>query len=388
LLGWLDGEAKHFSEVVGLRHATTITATTQRISVKEREPVKPPVETSRRPVSTTTTKEKSGKVLQDDTKIDPGQAKQIKVLAHEIADELGRLSGKDELHNVYLLFRREFGLRAYSHLPRSRFEEGLAFMIAWRNEVETARRAVSTPPRIEARDREPEPSQPTVPDRRIHEKTGIEMIRIPAGRGSFGVKVINIPEYWIGRYPVTNAQYKRFLDANQDHRVPYMERGGCEPYNWDSKSRTFPAGKAHYPVVLVSWDDAKAYCDWAGLVMPTEQQWEKAARGKHGWIYPWGNMWSPGRCNTREAGIDGTTPVGQYSPVGDSPYCCADMCGNVWEWTSSWYRKAQIGCVLRGGSWGSNQRTAALTTRITNITRYHREFNYGFRVAAPADPGS
>ena len=91
----------------------------------------------------------------------------------------------------------------------------------------------------------------------------------------------------------------------------------------------------------VSWYDVVTYCRWLSKVtgkpyrLPSEAEWEKAARGSEGWIYPWGNEWDEKLCNSLEGGKGGTSPVGMYSPAGDSPYDCADMAGNVWEWTRS-----------------------------------------------------
>jgi formylglycine-generating enzyme required for sulfatase activity len=102
-----------------------------------------------------------------------------------------------------------------------------------------------------------------------------------------------------------------------------------EPYNWDRQSRTFPPYKAGHPVVLVSWHDAVAYAGWAGKRLPTEEEWEKAARGTDGRKYPWGDQeLTPELCYF-DRNVGGTTPVGRYSPQGDSPYGCVDMAGNV-----------------------------------------------------------
>ena len=141
---------------------------------------------------------------------------------------------------------------------------------------------------------------------------------MPAGKFLYGddKKEVELPQFWIAKAPVTNAQYARFV----------AETGREPPDHW--KGKTPPQKIAGHPMTYVSWDDAVAYATWAGGRLPTEEEWEKAARGTDGREYPWGK-WAEGRCNTKEAGIGGTTPVGQYSPQGDSPYGCQDCAGNV-----------------------------------------------------------
>ncbi|MCI0518808.1 MAG: SUMF1/EgtB/PvdO family nonheme iron enzyme, partial [Chloroflexi bacterium] len=140
---------------------------------------------------------------------------------------------------------------------------------------------------------------------------------------------LELPEYWIGKYPVTNLEYQAFI---KDGPHP-------PPRGWDGAS--YPADEGDHPVVNVSWRDSVAYCAWLSAqtgkryTLPSEAEWEKAARGADGRVYPWGDDFDKTRCNTREGGHGDTSPVGRYSPRGDSPYGCADMSGNVWEWTRS-----------------------------------------------------
>lgn len=145
---------------------------------------------------------------------------------------------------------------------------------------------------------------------------------------------VDLPEFWIDRELVTNVEYKKFLDANPAFPVPALDLDAVRPLNWDAAARAFPAGRDNYPVVLVTWGDAAAYCKWAGKRLPTEAQWEKAARGTDGRVYPWGNRWDANRTAAGKSGARDAAPVGQFSG-GASPYGAYDMVGNLWQWTSS-----------------------------------------------------
>jgi formylglycine-generating enzyme required for sulfatase activity len=200
------------------------------------------------------------------------------------------------------------------------------------------------------------------------QQIGIELVQIPTGEFLYGddKRRVYLPEYWIAKTPVTNRQYKAFVDATR-HRTP--------PH-W--KSGKIPVGKEDHPIVYVSWHDAAAFCQWAGVALPSEQQWEKAARGTDGRKYPWGAA-EPDkhRCNfNRDVGD--TTPVGKY-PAGANGLF--DMAGNVWEWCADWYE--QGGRVMRGGSWLVSARWVRCAYRDWSNpgSRYD---SVGFRVVSPA----
>jgi formylglycine-generating enzyme required for sulfatase activity len=233
-----------------------------------------------------------------------------------------------------------------------------------------------------------------------------EMIHIPAGEFTMGsdaglenerpAHTVYTAAFYIDRFPVTNAAYKRFVDAT-GYPIPSYDVEWAEPagYNWDLRTRTPPPGKEHHPVVLVRWEDARAYAAWAGKRLPTEAEWERAARGLDGRRWPWGDDFAEGHCNTRESGVGGTSAVDRYSPQGDSPAGVADMVGNVWEWTSSLFRpypydpedgreslEAEGWRVLRGGSWRNDLDRARCTARLDGDFLFFN--NVGFRCAVSA----
>jgi len=199
-------------------------------------------------------------------------------------------------------------------------------------------------------------TKPVIPSRqptyRIHPKTGMAVVHVPAGSFQYGPdrRPAETDEFWIGRYAVTNAEYKRFLDANPAYPVPYVAADWAAPYNWNGERREYPPGKASHPVVLVRWADAQAFCEWADMRLATEMEWEKAARGSDGREYPWGDEpLTPELCNCDHSTL-GTSPVGRYSPQGDSPYGCGDMAGNVAEWTGTAGEGDGVR-IVRGGAW-------------------------------------
>jgi formylglycine-generating enzyme required for sulfatase activity len=192
------------------------------------------------------------------------------------------------------------------------------------------------------------------------------LVEVPAGEFEMGdgqgsdcpKHRVHLDRYWIGVYCVSNRQYAQFV-LETGHRAPDQDSWSI----W--KSGRCPEDRLDHPVVCVSWEDAAAYCKWAGGSLPSEAQWEKAARGPLGLIYPWGNDWENGaRCrNHKNKGSEQTAAVWQYG-VGASGWGTYNSSGNVWEWCADWYGEYGKGearnptgpasgsaRVLRGGSW-------------------------------------
>lgn len=200
----------------------------------------------------------------------------------------------------------------------------------------------------------------------IWDKDGKEMVQVPAGDFLCGPELekIYVPEYWIDKTPVTNAEYARFVsDTNYD-----------PPHHWQGPA--YPSQIANHPVVYVSWYDAHAYASWAGKQLPTEHAWEKAARGCDGQEYTWGAQPPTVELCNFAGKVGTTTSVARYSPQGDSPYGCVDMAGNVWEWTFDSYDEANR--VLRGASWLSHIRHLPTTRRLA-LNPISYDFVFGFR---------
>jgi len=242
----------------------------------------------------------------------------------------------------------------------------------------------------------------------------LQLVRVPAGEFLMGSADSDtkahddekpqhelwLPEYWIGQYPVTVAQYRAFVRATH---YPIVCPDGALNRPGD------------HPVVDVTWHEVMTFCEWAGAVsghsvrLPSEAEWEKAARGADGRIYPWGNRWGPARCNSTKGRLRAglkylqaltgswlrpTTPVGHYSPLGDSPHGCADMAGNVLEWTRSLFKPYPYDPadgredtdagnyylrVLRGGSFFEFDLGVRCAYRYRDLPVNYRDYS-GFRV--------
>ncbi len=212
-----------------------------------------------------------------------------------------------------------------------------------------------------------------------------------------------LAEFLISKFPITVGEFQVFIRSGGYHQAAYWTAAGwawrqtagqVQPLYWEE---AVWAGNALLPVVGVSWFEAYAYCRWfSELVgqsyrLPTEAEWEKAARGTDGRLYPWGNNFAVARCNTRTSGEARTLPIEKLCPQGDSPYGCAEMVGNVSEWTSSQFRPypycGQDGRervtgsalrVTRGGSWSQPQLRARTAARGMNDP-YFADNDVGFR---------
>lgn len=268
----------------------------------------------------------------------------------------------------------------------------------------------------------------------VNAKDSSILIEIPASEfwmGSFPKQGDNeehpqhkvlLSTYYIGKYEVTNEQFDRFVratnyktDVEKTDKAQIYEIQGGE-WKWVEKKGVnwrfyYAKEKSKYPVVLITWNDAVAYCNWAGLYLPTEAEWEKAARGYDKRNFPWGNE-EPGtkgitRCNYADQNTDYnwsdkkvndgyrmTAPVGSYE-IGKSPYGCYDLAGNVWEWCSDRYSEfyyltnpgpdpqgpsTGIARVIRGGSWFTSSFDLRCSNR-NKMTQGYQNADLGFRTA-------
>lgn len=248
----------------------------------------------------------------------------------------------------------------------------------------------------------------------VYGRDRAEMVLVPAGPFWMGsahgdedeapLGRVDLPAYYIDRYEVTNAQFLEFLNA-----LPRQRRKMTAV--WLGQKRTtdvvvgpddryhVPPGLERHPVRHVSWFGAMAYARWAGKELPTEAQWEKAARGVDGRLYPWGSLWHARRASSYGVpdGVAMVAPVGAF-PLGASPYGLLDMGGNMWEWTRSLYRPypyreddgrndpaADGPRVLRGGSYiyNSPEWTTRASDRYSDLPSYSDD-DYGLRCVVDA----
>lgn len=230
------------------------------------------------------------------------------------------------------------------------------------------------------------------------------MVHIPAGEIEMGDDARNdrpshrlfLTDYWISVYAVSNFQYARFVGQTRN-RPPNKSNWSGAPALWEGLY--VPPGFFDHPVVCVSWDDARAYAEWAGGQLPSEAQWEKAARGPKGLIYPWGDRWDPGRCrNSASSGREMTCAVTGYSR-GVSGFGTYNQSGNVLEWCADWYAEDYyrespaedpVGPsegelrVRRGGGWRNTDADDFRATCRDGRDPKFRYGNLGFRIVRTA----
>ncbi|MFQ5581071.1 MAG: formylglycine-generating enzyme family protein [Mariprofundaceae bacterium] len=192
-----------------------------------------------------------------------------------------------------------------------------------------------------------------------HKKNYDEMVSVPAGKFIYGPvyakQEVNLPAFKIDKYEVTNEQYAKVV-----------------------KGFEYEPEKAHFPAVFVSEVEAEAYCEAVGKRLPSEEEWEKAARGTDGRLYPWGDEFDETAAVTKETTAEGqkAREVGSREK-GKSPYGAMDMAGNVWEWTSGYEERYSI---LRGGSYYEEAWAAQTISTLTSIPDDGKEY-IGFRCA-------
>jgi formylglycine-generating enzyme required for sulfatase activity len=293
-------------------------------------------------------------------------------------------------------------------------------------------------------------------DTRIRPTDGMAMVYVPAGEfdmGNTGVQwvwggslrdgdldlqvftdeqpqhTVYLDAFWIDQTEVTVAMFRTFVEAT-GYETTAEIAGWGQPWREGPMEEEWPqvsgadwlhprgpesTAEDEHPVVQVSWEDAAAYCEWAGGRLPTEAQWEKAARGTDGRTWPWGNTYDGVRGNFCDAqcpierwkhdsyddGYAFTAPVGSF-PSGASPYGALDIVGNVWEWVADWYDDSYYGDsptenpsgppsgterAMRGGAWIDNETWVRCTVRYQNPP-WSRCDDVGFRCVVPAKEGS
>jgi formylglycine-generating enzyme required for sulfatase activity len=218
------------------------------------------------------------------------------------------------------------------------------------------------------------------------------MVEIPAGPFTMGtgsgepneapVHEVDLPAFMMDKFEVTNADFAVFVEATGYET--YAEKEGRTSWRV-----AYSEGKESHPVVYVTFEDALAYCAWVDKRLPTEAEWEKAARGPEGFIFPWGDEWDASQANVKESGLRGTVAVGSYPPNG---YGVCDMAGNVWEWVDSPY-EAYPGSDyqdakyspdlrgLRGGGWFDDEEQVRATNRNAGDPAITANDDIGFRCA-------
>lgn len=174
---------------------------------------------------------------------------------------------------------------------------------------------------------------------------------------------VSLQEYWIDRCLVTHRDYAEFLPGHRDR---------------------YPEEEADHPVVCVTWHEAQAYAQWLGKELPSQEHWEKAARGPSGRVFPWGDLFEPQACNGAHNGLRRTSPVTAHK-AGQSPYGCLDMAGNVWEWTASPWAEGSPFWVQKGGSTLCSEGQLWASSRMDAFPDFVLQW-VGFRLMTPRPP--
>ena len=213
-------------------------------------------------------------------------------------------------------------------------------------------------------------------------------VKIPEGKYVYGErnkKIIIGEPFWLTRYPVTNSQYTLFMKEDgyknlelwsQEGREWLDSAGVGQPKYWRHLDFSGP----NQPIVGVSYWEAEAFAQWAGGRLPTERQWEAAARGREGFVYPWGNDREDGICNSSVVGLGCSSAVGIFPRSRSREFALHDMAGNVWEWCADLYDKRAASQVFRGGSWDDASRGCRSSIRFGGHPSNRIGF-LGFRVA-------